>query len=191
MPSIKHLSPLLTYCTYIISLSYFLFKSFPNHILTCSVPSFLCHFEENNHVGDFPTRALPSVPVHIFSVQATFQQDRQLTAETCGRVRSNQNVEGRKVSRKDFHRSVDRCLKVVQARIGTEFWAITLQTSMAAPPPAVGLCVGRYNRFNECLTSEAYIDSVLVQKVLQFNFHAQQPLRIPASQRRFLPTSSS
>ena len=118
MSSIKHLSPLLTYCTYITLFPSFLLKSFPNLILTCGVPFYLCHFEENNHVGDFPTRALPSVPVHIFSVQATFQQDRQLTAETCGRVRSNQNVGGRKVSRKDFHRSVDRCLQVGQARIG-------------------------------------------------------------------------
>ena len=71
--------------------------------------------------------------------------------------------------------------------MGTEFWAIPLWTSMAVPPPAVGLCVGGYNRFNESLTSEAYIDSVLVQKVLQFNFPAQQSLRIPAGQRKSFP----
>jgi hypothetical protein len=38
-----------------------------------------------------------------------------------------------------------------------------------------------------CLTSEAYIDSVLVQKVLKFNFPAQQSLHIPAGQRKSFP----
>ena len=58
---------------------------------------------------------------------------------------------------------------------------------MVVPPPAVGLCCGRHDRIKECLTSEAYIDSVLVQKVLQFNFPAQQSLLILAGQRQFLP----
>ena len=58
---------------------------------------------------------------------------------------------------------------------------------MAVLPPAVGLCCGRHNRIKDCLTSEAYIDSVLVQKVLQFNLPAQQSLHIPAGQRKSFP----
>jgi len=58
---------------------------------------------------------------------------------------------------------------------------------MVVPPPAVGLCCGRHNRIKDCLTSEAYIDSVLVQKVLQFNFPAKQYLLILAGQRKSFP----
>ena len=57
---------------------------------------------------------------------------------------------------------------------------------MAVPPQAVGLCGDRHNRIKECLTSRAYIDSVLVPKVLQFNYPAQKTLRIPAGQVRSL-----
>ena len=79
----------------------------------------------------------------------------------------------------------------VRPRTGSEWWTTPRRTSMAVPPTAVGLCCGRHNRIKECLTSEACIDSVLVQKVLQFNFPTQQPLHIPAGQRKYFPTFSS
>ena len=151
------------------------------------MPSFLCHFQQHNHVGVFPTRALPSGPVHMISIQVADQKDRQPTAEKGGQFRSNQKVGGRKVSPKKFHRPVGRCLQVGQARNGTEWWATLRRTNMALPPPAIGLCGGRHKRIKECLTSEAYIDSVFVQKVLQFNFPAQQSLHIPAGQRKTVP----
>ena len=58
---------------------------------------------------------------------------------------------------------------------------------MAVPPPAVDLCCGRHNMIKVCLTSEAHIGSVLVQKVLQFKLPAQQSLLIPAGQHKSFP----
>ena len=123
----------------------------------------------------------------MFSVQVAGQKDRHPTAETSGYFRSNQEVGGRNLSGKDFHQSVGRCLHVGQPRTGSEWWNIQRRNSMVVPPPAVGLCGGRHNRIKDCLTSEAYIDSLLVQKVLQFNFPAQQYLLILAGQRKSFP----
>jgi len=54
----------------------------------------------------------------MLRVQVAGQKDQQSAAETGGQVHTNQKVGGRKVSRKDFYRSVGRRLQVGQARNG-------------------------------------------------------------------------
>ena len=78
----------------------------------------------HNHIGVFPSRAQPRVPINLFGVEVSRHQERQSLAETGGQVRSDQWAGRRKVSRKDYLRFAGQgdvygsILQVSQARNG-------------------------------------------------------------------------
>ena len=79
---------------------------------------------QHKHVGVPPSRVQPRVPIHVFGVEVASHQDRQSPAETRGQFGSEQWAGGRKISRKEYHRSAGQSnvdggsLQVGQVRNG-------------------------------------------------------------------------
>ena len=81
---------------------------------------------------EFPPRAQPIVPVDMFGVQVAGHQDRQPAAKSSVQVRSDQWAGGRKVCRKDIHRSTGQhnlygsCLQLGEAQ--HRYWVVSYPT---------------------------------------------------------------
>jgi len=114
-----------------------------------------------------PPRAQPGIPVDMLGVQVTGHQDRQLAAKASVQVRSDQWAGGRKVYRKDFHRSTDQhnlygsCLQLGEARHRYRVVSYTTPDQYGRATPvcwsacAVADIVGKpegFPRVKKCLT---------------------------------------